>query len=253
MCGAYVFGPYWSSSLRGSSPRVRGLLPQLLQFCGVGGIIPACAGLTLLCFCIRVLPGDHPRVCGAYFSSSSSLCCVLGSSPRVRGLTSVDQLLTAGSGIIPACAGLTVFLSTLLCNAWDHPRVCGAYVTPIVIPLRVLGSSPHVRGLLPSAYKSGSVLGIIPACAGLTATDGIVNGHTRDHPRVCGAYLIKSIVKFRVRDHPRVCGAYTDKYLQAIRLQGSSPRVRGLQDQGHLNDQLIGIIPACAGLTGRGS
>ena len=110
----------------GSSPRVRGK-PRVV---GVGapaaGLIPACAGKT-------VLPGPghegraaHPRVCGENSSTSRFCCPGRGSSPRVRGKR-------------PRCPGGT-------CPGQAHPRVCGENGRQERSKDEAFGSSPRVRG-----------------------------------------------------------------------------------------------------------
>ena len=74
-----------------------------------------------------------------------------------------------------------------------------------------------------------SLLGIIPAGAGLTGEMERKGSTTRDHPRGCGAHLPhRSLMPYGV---------------------GSSPRVRGSLFLANPDDEAVGIIPAGAGLT----
>ena len=69
-----------------------------------------------------------------------------GSSPRMRGALGVVRDGTALGGIIPADAGSTVMLpSESYCNG-DHPRGCGEHLRSAISLVRVLGSSPRMRG-----------------------------------------------------------------------------------------------------------
>ena len=97
---------------------------------------------------------------------------------------------------------------------------------------RVLdGSSPRVRGKLCVNGRRSNGPGLIPACAGKTSFT------LRLLPR-SGA-------------HPRVCGENSRRILRTARAPGSSPRVRGKPaSQVHTRAQ-NGLIPACAGKTGR--
>ena len=54
-----------------------------------------------------------------------------------------------------------------------------------------------------------------------------------------------------VRDHPRVCGEHGFEWVCVKVVGGSSPRVRGALDLLGCVDLRVGIIPACAGSTGR--
>ena len=109
----------------GSSPRVRGAVFQLSQFAGYVGIIPACAGSSVLDGHVVTPKRDHPRVCGEQFSLRAFTSSEPGSSPRVRGAEHSRRGLLHGRGIIPACAGSSGLLVLDFDVSEDHPRVCG--------------------------------------------------------------------------------------------------------------------------------
>ena len=73
--------------------------------------------------------------------------------------------------------------------------------------------------------------GIIPACAG---------------SRICNQPLI-----YQLRDNPRVCGEQVLTTLRYVATEGSSPRVRGAVEVCNGEVYTVGIIPACAGSSGR--
>ena len=107
MCGVYGGCRAPSSPPRGSSPHARGL-PQA----GSGeamrpGIIPACAGFTLVGAARAVCAADHPRMRGVYYSPPGDRQRPLGSSPHARGLLPVVLADGGAIRIIPACAGFT--------------------------------------------------------------------------------------------------------------------------------------------------
>ena len=89
------------------------------------------------------------------------------------------------------------------------------------------GSSPRVRGTGLSLRSVFPASGIIPACAGNSAT--------------CEARCRV------VRDHPRVCGEQLYCVLTLMNCLGSSPRVRGTAFSDCFLINRAGIIPACAG------
>ena len=93
------------------------------------------------------------------------------------------------------------------------------------------GSSPHVRGALLVCHDGSFQYGIIPACAGSTTVPC--------RPRL------------RAGDHPRMCGEHDPPIRVGARRKGSSPHVRGALTVVFDNDGDVGIIPACAGSTGR--
>ena len=91
------------------------------------------------------------------------------------------------------------------------------------------GSSPRVRGKLLQFVYTMRFLGLIPACAGKTATGN--------------AYIKVE------RAHPRVCGENTIWAAPLVPKTGSSPRVRGKLDELQSRISDAGLIPACAGKT----
>ena len=74
---------------------------------GVGGIIPAHAGLTAYSISFAHCARDHSRVCGAHSGSGLYLTHFGGSSPRMRGSLHDFAVSKRIGGIIPAYAGLT--------------------------------------------------------------------------------------------------------------------------------------------------
>ena len=229
MCGEHErFFTAWGAA-KGSSPHVRGaLFFQLVQVLIVG-IIPACAGSTLvlpwLFRCLR----DHPRMCGEHSVPGISLCNHTGSSPHVRGAPTGLSAQFLHPGIIPACAGSTITLNLSTSTGRDHPRMCGEHLLPVSLLFCSPGSSPHVRGALGITQSDVADAGIIPACAGSTRTRLVPCRGNRDHPRMCGEHLIVPEISLVV--------------------SGSSPHVRGALRVRRVVVGHLGIIPACAGST----
>ena len=217
---------------------------------------------------------DHPRGCGAHFSSVAPSRTSAGSSPRVRGSLRGEVKEERVVGIIPAGAGLTGGESTRERTEGDHPRGCGAHNGQYIPDEEVPGSSPRVRGSRQSRSFYHLPIGIIPAGAGLTFSEPFTTASSRDHPRGCGAHSLKMPTRSQAsgssprvrgshfvtpeantgrRDHPRGCGAHWNVRPLRSTSAGSSPRVRG--SRVILRDKQTGkgIIPAGAGLTHRPS
>ena len=93
--------------LRGSSPRVRGKLKQRTRNRQWQGLIPACAGKTVLVCQVFVERSAHPRVCGENPPTGNVLEYTQGSSPRVRGKLVLIFIVNFDVRLIPACAGKT--------------------------------------------------------------------------------------------------------------------------------------------------
>ena len=129
-CGAHFWPSYEKRGTMGSSPRMRGSHDARAFKPRETGIIPAHAGLTILQERRLVCIGDHPRACGAHSPSSAMSASVQGSSPRMRGSLYERDPLPGWKGIIPAHAGLTQDQFKVERAERDHPRACGAHVSP---------------------------------------------------------------------------------------------------------------------------
>ena len=154
------------------------------------GITPACAGNTVADFLFCRFQWDHPRVCGEYMRGLVLKTSGEGSPPRVRGILDVGLDAQVIVGITPACAGNTLMLSCVDGLGRDHPRVCGEYLRPYVKLLILMGSPPRVRGIRSDEWPGRLWRGITPACAGNTMGSRLTKIAGRDHPRVCGEYMI---------------------------------------------------------------
>ena len=146
-------------------------------------------------------------MCGEHQNASRLSHGPLGSSPHVRGALRPSATIGLGCGIIPACAGSTLFCHRFFGRFRDHPRMCGEHLPESAICGHSRGSSPHVRGAQNLLPIMQDLDGIIPACAG--STPDAVNG-------IC-----------MLRDHPRMCGEHFGVAQFVGREQGSSPHVRG--------------------------
>ena len=207
VCGEHYVDSAINPTYAGSSPRVRGTPVHGVEQISRGGIIPACAGNTRVVEVAAGLVGDHPRVCGEHCAVSFAWAASVGSSPRVRGTQCERQFIAAVLGIIPACAGNTIWLIRAPYTDRDHPRVCGEHYGRYSLPTASVGSSPRVRGTPTAVPTSRRRLGIIPACAGNTL-----------------ALFVACVLE---RDHPRVCGEHPPLFHLRLAGSGSSPRVRG--------------------------
>ena len=210
-------------------------------------------------------------MCGEHQNASRLSHGPLGSSPHVRGALRPSATIGLGCGIIPACAGSTLFCHRFFGRFRDHPRMCGEHLPESAICGHSRGSSPHVRGAQFRGEFVDHLVGIIPACAGSTPQRHGCFQRWRDHPRMCGGAPVlrfhpprssgiipacagsTSIGRSKFRsswDHPRMCGEHDLAASQFYAYTGSSPHVRGAR-RGPSNPKLFrGIIPACAGSTG---
>ena len=176
MCGEKIHQLLPCRGARGSPPRVRGKVPQRVQWPLQSGITPACAGKS------SRQPGagrwrrDHPRVCGEKFTLSSSTAVSPGSPPRMRGKVQPDADGCRPPRITPAYAGKRMLYARAVRRDRDHPRVCGEK-RPAVDGKRPLrGSPPHVRGKVKDPVPVSALVGITPACAGKSLIGCCITG-----------------------------------------------------------------------------
>ena len=160
---------------------------------GVGGIIPAHAGLTAYSISFAHCARDHSRVCGAHSASMAQRTTRSGSSPRMRGSLHEARRNRLTSGIIPAYAGLTRPLVGAPNGRRDHPRACGAHSSFPSRQSDCQGSSPRMRGSPAVLLFCLCLEGIIPAHAGLTNCRDCCDLCCWDHPRACGAHRVYTI------------------------------------------------------------
>ena len=132
-------------------------------------------------------------------------------------------------GIIPAYAGSTASYISRVGPPPDHPRIRGEHYAAHKVAIEAGGSSPHTRGALSAAGRSGRRSGIIPAYAGSTAS--------------------RALTRNIVEDHPRIRGEHAQMPLAVLPWTGSSPHTRGAQRRQPAREAGSRIIPAYAGST----
>ena len=168
VCGENASGIHAGAVVQGSSPRVRGKPEIERRSCMRRGLIPACAGKTLINRHTPARARAHPRVCGENTPRPELIKAVKGSSPRVRGKLLVANGSIGRARLIPACAGKTPRSRLLSHGMPAHPRVCGENNMRRCAKPASMGSSPRVRGKRPGNYSDKLDQRLIPACAGKT-------------------------------------------------------------------------------------
>ena len=188
MRGEHATASFSPVAFGGSSPHARGAQPSRSSFKGLTGIIPACAGSTRCHGALRASCGDHPRMRGEHGRPADCGYVPSGSSPHARGARVELAAARGKSGIIPACAGSTRRYARDGGGVEDHPRMRGEHSETLLKSLPKVGSSPHARGALVVSTGTMGQRGIIPACAGSTATRSWGSPRCWDHPRMRGEH-----------------------------------------------------------------
>ena len=186
-CGANCRCCSMFCTVSGSSPRMRGKLITAPVLSSAIRIIPAHAGQTFVIGARGLGKTDHPRACGANKGAGGNLNGRYGSSPRMRGKPHQRVMPPAGRRIIPAHAGQTRALARPDQRRTDHPRACGANSSGAFSMIRLIGSSPRMRGKRVGSVPVGILARIIPAHAGQTQSHQRNGKEDADHPRACGA------------------------------------------------------------------
>ena len=197
----------------------------------------------------RSKASDHPRSRGVYEAAELGGARIWGSSPLARGLPRVPWAFWVEKRIIPARAGFTENIGLRPGSAPDHPRSRGVYKEVGGVSTHVLGSSPLARGLRHARPPGLGGCRIIPARAGFTRQQYLVNkvlvgssplargllsfgfsGRTmcRIIPARAGFTATSGCTTTRAPDHPRSRGVYAP-FEDPDELEiGSSPLARGL-------------------------
>ena len=170
----------------GSPPRMRGKRDAVAALEGGKRITPADAGKTVRMSLLLCTLPDHPRGCGENFPVAFSRKCPKGSPPRMRGKHERHGIACEGTGITPADAGKTLFMSVHTPIPQDHPRGCGENRTDFRAYTAFQGSPPRMRGKPSLPFLVRPQYRITPADAGKTSGKKIKCGLAKDHPRGCG-------------------------------------------------------------------
>ena len=170
-------------------------------------ITPAYAGKSLRACSHKLLPEDHPRLCGEKVPEMLQFSSVAGSPPPMRGKDTPKSVTTVPDGITPAYAGKRTVSGVPALAAGDHPRLCG-------------------EKRLAAIQTDGS-LRITPAYAGKSKS--------------------RRWEEFVKRDHPRLCGEKTANLGKECYALGSPPPMRGKVRLLYHRGESFRITPAYAG------
>ena len=193
------------------------------------GLIPAHAGKTWGAPTSPARTRAHPRSRGENVPAVAAFAGAVGSSPLTRG-----KLLPPGDHavvdrLIPTHTGKTFRRAGQSRYRRAHPRSRGENNKGGNGNGTGPGSSPLMRGKHCVELRVRLLFGLIPAHAGKTIVEQLVNALCRAHPRSRGE---------------NACGNDGHRWAG-----GSSPLTRGKPAVGHADPRRFGLIPAHAGKT----
>ena len=226
-CGATVRAFVKRGYYLGTSPHLRGNRHQVLHHVLGQRDIPAPAGQPATWRPTSTGGSGHPRTCGATGGGTQWAAITNGTSPHLRGNRDETLISEAYQRDIPAPAGQPIIGWRDPGQREGHPRTCGATPKSKFMPRYPTGTSPHLRGNRPCAWRGEQDTGDIPAPAGQPS------GY---HP----TYLFRG-------GHPRTCGATCRSQVQCAPQGGTSPHLRGNHQYDARRWLAVGDIPAPAG------
>ena len=178
------------SSVRGSSPRMRGTLDwrqyEILRM----RFIPAYAGNAKSSRSGTPFRSVHPRVCGERKHRKVGEREKAGSSPRMRGTRRFRIHPEEIVRFIPAYAGNATAAIGERFRRAVHPRVCGERYRCNWGAFPKGGSSPRMRGTRESVQGADEIQRFIPAYAGNAQCMWDSPRINPVHPRVCGERIL---------------------------------------------------------------
>ena len=145
-CGEHTRSTSWTPNASGSSPQVRGTSATHTIASACQGLIPAGAGNIPSRLPAQTTIRAHPRRCGEHMAVTVAGFWALGSSPQVRGTSSLRCAVGDLRGLIPAGAGNMTRWRSPAGRGRAHPRRCGEHWFGRPESRHVSGSSPQVRG-----------------------------------------------------------------------------------------------------------
>ena len=170
----------------GSSPLTRGKPVRVGHAYWWSGLIPAHAGKTSSLTDRQTPRPAHPRSRGENRAAAEQAVRAVGSSPLTRGKRAVATTDEARNRLIPAHAGKTAVVDTLIADRAAHPRSRGENQHDGPVTVEAHGSSPLTRGKQSPGSPSSLRVGLIPAHAGKTAPRQAPQSRLSAHPRSRG-------------------------------------------------------------------
>ena len=211
-CGEHSYCSTRALRSRGSSPRLRGTLLDMIIIHASLRFIPAPAGNMLWWPRVNEQTLVHPRACGEHDGLTRVGRRGPGSSPRLRGTCILSRATSSRSWFIPAPAGNMSCYAMRVIIAPVHPRACGEHSEILLLYRCLYGSSPRLRGTFRPPALYVTPVRFIPAPAGNISHVVRVHRPATVHPRACGEHCcVRCVAPFSNGSSPRLRGTSTNR------------------------------------------
>ena len=221
------FSPPPLSLALGTSPHLRGNPGVLPLRSFRTGDIPAPTGQPWRFAFAFFSDWGHPRTYGATLAFCLCVLFGLGTSPHLRGNRLDNHRRIPTLGDIPAPTGQPCPCKAIREPSPGHPRTYGATQDGGWLPVRPVGTSPHLRGNL--------------------SPDSLRRLLSGDIPAPTGQPTLKPGMAATAAGHPRTYGATNAWPWRRQHSEGTSPHLRGNRAYGVAPYRYPGDIPAPTG------
>ena len=210
------------------SPRMRGWTDRQQRRLRPDRVFPAHAGMDRKRLRCPVRRLSVPRACGDGPPSVCTSARQQSCSPRMRGWTGSTGGLRGPRAVFPAHAGMDRPPRWPASERRSVPRACGDGPVAHLDQTNESECSPRMRGWTVLGCGLHLANWVFPAHAGM------------DRPRLGG--------RWRGARVPRACGDGPGAYRKPSGQVRCSPRMRGWTVLNPLDDPLLGVFPAHAGM-----
>ena len=176
---------------RGSSPRIRGTLPDAFATAEPVELTPAHTGNANRASSEVRVGGAHPRAYGERLQSRRGLRWLRSSPPRIRGTRHRTAWRWCRRELTPAHTGNASLIGESSFWRRAHPRAYGEHENLSEYMTEEVSSPPRIRGTLVQSRGESRGKELTPAHTGNTLWFVKAPGLPRAHPRAYGEHSNK--------------------------------------------------------------
>ena len=199
----------------GTSPRLWGDWKLNLSKYGLIRYIPTLVGRLLWLNLRTSTPTVHPHACGEISVMLTRVRPPLGTSPRLWGDFSTNELLRDGYRYIPTLVGRLMRGVVDTDRGTVHPHACGEILSNGIKYLWRPGTSPRLWGDFCVYCRPSNPCRYIPTLVGRLRSKSSVYCAIPVHPHACGEIVVFVFVqKIPTGTSPRLWGDYNHYFLR---------------------------------------